>query len=185
MARMPPLEIEIVITPAVPRALTEEQLALLSRSEGRLGRSGLVEEGPEWWFDDIAALIQLVREQAHRGDLAEARAKRLRAELANYAGDNAPDLSFDVDAWLRLVEEGDDKPKLAEVVALEPRPDPELVANLERLLADVRAGRVLDVAVAGTMTEGCVITFHSGKGDLARLLGALQVVQSRVLAQYE
>lgn len=61
----------------------------------------------------------------------------------------------------------------------------ELVAFLERLLDDAKAGRLLSIACAGEMTGREVFSTFSGDFDVFRMLGALELLKSRIMARVE
>lgn len=69
--------------------------------------------------------------------------------------------------------------------ATPPPVNDELVAYLEGLLERARKGEVVSAVFCGELTGREVFTALSGDFDVFRMLGALEFVKSRVLAQVE
>jgi hypothetical protein len=94
----------------------------------------------------------------------------------------------EVERWVYTELEGtpyesgqqpDDAPALAEV---KPAADDRVVAYLRTLLERAEAGELLAVAIAGELTGREVITGVAGEHDMFRILGALDMMKSRIIS---
>jgi hypothetical protein len=73
---------------------------------------------------------------------------------------------------------------MAELRAIAPLPrDESAIESLEHVLAEVRAGRVSMVAIAWVDPDGCIGSSWSHVTWRAVLLGAVEMLRGRILAQ--
>ena len=70
------------------------------------------------------------------------------------------------------------------IAPAEPEVNEELVRFLEHLLVEAMAGRVLSLACAGEKTGREVFSMFSGDFDVFRMLGALELLKSRIVARH-
>lgn len=64
-------------------------------------------------------------------------------------------------------------------------PVPELIALLDDLMAQAKSGELQTFAFAGTCADTGVVSGICGAGDVFTLVGALRVVESRLISQVE
>jgi hypothetical protein len=64
-------------------------------------------------------------------------------------------------------------------------PVPELVELLTAVLAQAKSGEVQTLAFVGTCADNGVVSGICGDGDIFTLIGALRVVETRLISQVE
>jgi hypothetical protein len=74
------------------------------------------------------------------------------------------------------------EPVASGLAEIKPAADARVVAYLRKLLERAEAGELLAIAVAGELTGREVITGVAGEHDLFRILGALDMIHTRILA---
>lgn len=67
------------------------------------------------------------------------------------------------------------------VISFQPTANSNAIAGLEEILAEVKAGRIKAIAVAGVNHDGGITRFFSHNGEFFALTGAVAVLFNRLL----
>jgi hypothetical protein len=77
---------------------------------------------------------------------------------------------------------------MSNLVELKTRPvlvNESVVARLEEVLAEARAGKIASVAIAGVESDGSIVSAWSETDDFGKLLGAVARLQFRINANQD
>lgn len=72
---------------------------------------------------------------------------------------------------------------MSNLIELKTRPaviSDTVIARLEEVLADARAGKIVSVAIAGVEADGTIVSAWSETDDFGRLLGAVSRLEHRI-----
>ena len=73
-------------------------------------------------------------------------------------------------------------PEPTKLVTIEDRCNEQVIACLERALAQARAGQMTSVAIMALLKDGTVFNDHNGF-DLDRLIGHLSIMQHDIITE--